>query len=88
MKISTYHLTFVFIYVLLMSIIFCGCGDEKIKVKSTSNGGDVRIETGIFTQVRHLYEFEYKGHTYISCKVRDGISLTHAGHCWCNTIKE
>lgn len=31
-----------------------------------------------------LYEFEYKGHTYIGCNVHGGKSLTHAGHCKCN----
>jgi len=23
-------------------------------------------------------------HTYIFCNVRDGIAMTHAGHCKCN----
>lgn len=31
-----------------------------------------------------IYEFEYKGHTYIGCNVHGGKSLTHAGHCRCN----
>lgn len=50
----------------------------------TSKGGEVIIERGGYTQVRKLNEFDYKGHTYISCNVRDGIAMTHAGHCKCN----
>jgi hypothetical protein len=69
---------------LLLSAVFCGCEDVNITAKPTSKGGEVRTENGIFTQVRELNEFEYKEHTYISCSVRDGISLTHAGHCKCN----
>ena len=83
-RISTQNCTFVFAYVLLVAVIFCGCGEENITAKSTTKGGEVRTVNGIFTQIRKLGEFEYKGHTYISCNVRDGIAMTHAGHCWCN----
>lgn len=85
-KISIYHRTFA--YVLLVAVIFCGCGEENITSKPTTKGGVVRTVNGIFTQVRELNEFEYKGHTYISCNVRDGIAMTHAGHCWCNGSKK
>jgi len=77
-----------FFYALLVAVIFCGCEDENITAKLTSKGGEVRTESGIFTRVTELNEFEYKGHTYISCNVRDGIALTHAGHCWCNSSKK
>lgn len=87
-KTSIYHRTFAFAYVLLVAVIFCGCEEENITAKPTTKGGEVRTVNGIFTQVRKLNEFEYKGHTYISCNVRDGIAMTHAGHCWCNGSKK
>jgi hypothetical protein len=31
-----------------------------------------------------VHEWSYKGHIYLSCEVRDGMALTHAGHCSCN----
>lgn len=75
--------------ILLLIVIICfGCNEGKTTTKQTSKGGEVRTETGIFIQVRELKEFDYKGHTYISCDVRDGIALTHAGHCWCNSIRK
>jgi len=85
---SIYHRTFAFAYLLLVAVVFCGCEDENITAKPTSKGGEVRTESGIFTRVTELNEFEYKGHTYISGNVRDGIALTHAGHCWCNSSKK
>lgn len=30
-----------------------------------------------------VHEWSYKGHVYLSCEVRDGMALTHAGHCPC-----
>ena len=84
MKTSIYLYTFSFTYALLVIVIFCGCGDVNTTAMPTSKGGEVIIERGGFTQVRKLNEFDYKGHTYISCNVRDGIAMTHAGHCKCN----
>jgi len=74
----------IYIKYFILILFFYSCGEEHIIATPTSKGGEVRKENGIFVQVRKLNEFEYKGHTYISCNVRDGISLTHAGHCWCN----
>ena len=87
-KTSIYHRTFAFAYVLLVAVIFCGCGDVNTTAMPTSKGGEVIIERGGYTQVRKLNEFDYKGHTYISCNVRDGIAMTHAGHCKCNDSKK
>ena len=87
-KFSINRLTLAFGSLLLVAVIFCGCEEGNITAKPTTKGGEVIIESGVFTQVRILDEFEYKGHTYISCNVRDGIALTHAGHCWCNGSKK
>jgi hypothetical protein len=87
---SIYHRTFAFAYVLLVAVIFCGCedGSYKVEAKPTNTGGQVQTTNGIFVRKLNLDEFEYKGHTYISCDVRDGIAMTHAGHCWCNDSKK
>jgi len=87
---SIYHRHFAFVYVLLVAVIFCGCEDGRYKVeaKPTNTGGQITITDGILISTLHLDEFEYKGHTYISCNVRDGIAMTHAGHCWCNGSKK
>lgn len=86
MKTSTHH--HIFVYILLVSIIFCGCEYKKTETKTTAYGGQVVKNDGIFTRKLNLDEFEYKGHIYVSCDVRDGIAMTHAGHCWCNDIKK
>ena len=62
------------------------CGETTTKAESYSDTqGVVRISTGAFSRVEDIREFDYKGHTYLSSEVRDGIAITHAGHCKCNT---
>jgi hypothetical protein len=85
MKTSIYQRAFAF--VLLIPVIFYSCID-RIETKTTNTGGQVKHSTGVFVRKFDLYEFEYKGHTYISCNVREGIVMTHAGHCWCNGCKK
>lgn len=88
MKRKTSIYNSVIVFMLLISVAYCGCQDEKITATPTSKGGEVKTHKGVFVQVRELNEFDYKGHKYISCNVRDGLALTHAGHCWCNSIKK
>ncbi len=87
-NVSKFKNSLLFISTLLVAVFLFGCGESKTTTTQTSKGGEVITQTGIFAQVRELTEFEYKGHNYISCNVRDGIALTHAGHCWCNTVKK
>lgn len=71
--------------IIAMCMFFLGCENKQgTMTSSTKEGGTVTNANGIFQNSYDLTEFEYKGHTYISCQVRDGISLTHAGHCKCN----
>lgn len=72
------------LFIFLVAIIFCGCENGETTTRQTTKGGEVITADGIFLTVTELTEFDYKGHKYISCKVRSGISLTHAGHCRCN----
>ena len=72
------------LFISLVAIIFCGCENGETITRPTPKGGEVITENGIFVTVSELTEFDYKGHKYVSCRVRDGISLTHAGHCRCN----
>jgi hypothetical protein len=71
-------------FLFLLLLFFFSCDEKNIKTNITSNGGIVKIENGIFMQKYEIYDFEYKDHTYVCSKVRDGISITHAGHCNCN----
>jgi hypothetical protein len=75
------------IVIILLMIVLIGCGENRIETKQTKSGGEIIEKEGIFFKVTTLDEFTYKGHVYVSCKVRDGVSLTHAGHCWCNKNK-
>jgi hypothetical protein len=62
------------------------CGETTTKAEAYSDTqGVVRISTGAFSRVEDIREFDYKGHTYLCTEVRDGVSITHAGHCKCNT---
>lgn len=66
-----------------------GCGD-KPQVKETttaSTKGTINVTNGAFNLTYDIGEFEYKEHTYMSCQVRDGVSIAHAGHCKCNKKK-
>lgn len=74
--------------ILILSLFLLSCETKTIRTSTNLNGGNVTKETGIFVFSYQLDEFDYKGHKYISCKVRDGISLTHAGHCYCNKIEK
>lgn len=67
-------------------LVLCGCGEHKqAETFVTTNGGIVRYPSDLGGLCDYeIHEFEYKAHTYIGCHVRDGISLTHAGHCSCN----
>ncbi len=69
---------------LFLSVFFLGCEKKVSSFEINSNGGKVRTEFGAFSTINELHEFEYKGHIYISCNVKGGLALTHAGHCWCN----
>lgn len=80
LKILFFKLVFVMFFMTLL-----GCKKSTVTSSPSETGGEVKFTSGMFTQIMELREFEHKGHTYISCKVRDGISLTHAGHCKCNT---
>lgn len=74
--------------ILILALWMTGCVSHQSSNTETrvfsENEGQIVTRQGIFSTVNDLSEFNYKGHLYISCKVRDGISLTHAGHCKCN----
>ena len=52
-----------------------------------SKAGEVITSYGDYKNYTELKEFNFKGHTYISCDVHGGMAITHAGHCWCNQNK-
>ena len=68
---------------LLILFALTSCGVNETSVSETKNGGKVYVYDGL-TKQYDIYEFDYKNHKYIYCQVRDGISMTHAGHCKCN----
>ena len=75
----------------------CGSNTDKkqINVYETktnqsseiSKAGEVITSYGDYKNYTELKEFNFKGHTYISCDVHGGMAITHAGHCWCNQNK-
>ncbi len=69
---------------IVIMLTMTACEENKPTTKVTKHGGYVEEKVGAFVKQTELQEFEYKGHTYISCNVRDGKSITHAGHCLCN----
>lgn len=70
---------------LLICLTLISCGKAKLTTSVSSDGqGSLNVGGRISYD---LYEFEYKGHAYISCEVRGGYVLTHAGHCKCNPNK-
>lgn len=71
---------------IIIMTFFYGCGETSIRSVENinGNGGMIRENTGILTSFQYLHETEYKNHTYIIISVRDGYSITHAGHCVCN----
>ena len=70
----------------MFTILLTSCGETTTKAESYSDThGSFTISNGAFSRVDELGEFDYKGHTYIYTEVRDGIAMSHAGHCKCNT---
>ena len=64
-----------------------GCNETKQKPISptiTIEGDHILIQNGVFKRDFTMKEFDYKGHTYVYCDVRNDITPTHAGHCKCN----
>lgn len=73
------------LFIIPVFTLLFGCDNNSYSTRTqTQKSGQVSRTDGIFDQTYDLEEFDYKGHTYIGCKVRDGIALTHAGHCKCN----
>lgn len=72
---------------LCIAILSMSCSESKTAIETKEDGGKVTEVGAVFTNSYDLNEFEYKGHTYIYCHVRDGIAITHAGHCACNNKK-
>lgn len=78
------------LFIAIISILIIGCESGATPVFEKSNAkteGQVTTTNGPFQTSHSIQEFEYKNHTYISCGVRDGISISHAGHCKCNNIE-
>lgn len=67
--------------IILILIIFLFNCKNKVEV---TDDATVVFNNKFYRATYPLYEFEYKNHTYISCKVSSGISVTHAGHCKCS----
>ena len=70
--------------VVAIALIMSSCEMLDKSPVEMSGKGMVRFSNGALTSMIDLTEFDYKGHTYISCHVRGGMSMTHAGHCKCN----
>lgn len=70
-------------FLIVLAFTLFGC-EETQSVKEYKSGGRITYKNEILSTTRDFFEFEFKGHLYIGCNVRDGISLTHAGHCKCN----
>jgi hypothetical protein len=82
-KTSIYHRTFAFAYVLLVAVIFCGCGEqsqtETTKVKSINSLGNFPYNSNI----DELTIVEIDDCEYIVCnayQMKD-ITITHKGNC-------
>lgn len=70
----------------IIIICFYSCSTPKRETSvSVNDSSEVFVQYNSYSSMNYnLSEFEYKGHTYISCPVAYGISMTHAGHCSCN----
>ena len=71
----------------LVSLLLTSCEYTGTTV-SDQSGKPFTVHTsfggsGVLTC--QLYEFEYKGHTYVYTTVDRGIAMAHAGHCKCNS---
>lgn len=75
----------ILLFLIIFSFISCVHKDEiKTEIISgASTYSSLRFNNGIISYSYDIREFEYKGHTYIYCDVKNGIAPTHAGHCKC-----
>jgi hypothetical protein len=67
----------------ILFLFLTSCEDNVTTREQTP----VLNEGGVVKTSRYstkINEFEYKDHIYIYSRVRDGIAMSHAGHCSCN----
>jgi len=72
-KSSIRHHTFTFIYVLLVAVVFCGCGNEPKTEQLTGQGSNWRgFEVIVVDSCEYLNQFKgfYSGYIF-----------THKGNC-------
>ena len=73
---SFYHRTFAFAYVLLVAVIFCGCGEQSPKEKEVDI--NTKASWGIDVYVRLI---EVDSCEYIVSTRNDAISTIHKQNC-------
>lgn len=78
-KTSIYHQTFAFAYVLLVAVIFCGCGNEKQEAP-TDNTMRTVYDFGWHQQIR-VYEVDSCEYIGFSGTSDGGTSIIHKHNC-------
>ena len=82
-KTSIYHRTFAFAYVLLVAVIFCGCGNENTKQESVTveeNKGRIIYDYGWNTKVR-VFEVDSCEYIGFDAGTEGGTAIIHKQNC-------
>jgi hypothetical protein len=78
------------VLLLLSVFLFGSCGKSEPeplpKADVTVSSEKTEVLKGQY--ITYVRELEYKGHLYVVCDVHGGMSLAHAGHCWCNPFRD
>lgn len=75
--------------VLILALLFISCSKEVPQSYNVEGSNLSLTSTGGITHSDPIYDFEYKGHTYLGTIVDGGISIGgHAAHCKCNINKQ
>lgn len=63
----------------LICLILIGCEDVQ------KTPAVIKKSDGSSAPIGQFFDMTYKGHVYVCNTVRDGLAISHAGHCPCKT---
>jgi hypothetical protein len=66
----------------ILCFVLASCEKTNTKQVVDVNNSKLEINTRRNTSY-NVFEWEYKGHTYILIERSNGAGITHAGHCRC-----
>ena len=72
-----------YLLALAVSFLVIGCNEEPAMIEQGQKNSILQVGLNQY----NIREIQWKGHTYGFTDVHGGVSVFHAGHCRCNSVK-